>query len=409
MQKLDGIVAFIGDSIVLESELNAFILLKTGGVVDSSGDSLSRTILRQQALDELIDGKVLLVHAVKDTNIVITENEIDAEMNNRIQMILHQNGISLDAFESILQNQQGISLSKFKTEVRKQIRQELLKRKVQQQYVSVGSINRRDVDAFYSQYKDSLPPAGKSVLLSMISIRVSAPDKIRQEAYAKIKAIKERLDNGVAFSDAAKLYSDEPNAALGGDLGFISKGTLNELAFEEKAFSMAPGEISDIFETRLGFHIITVVAKRDKMVHVKQVFIPVSPPEDLFTHARRVLDSVRTDAKDKKDFTRAVKLFSTDEISKSRDGLIGWQEISALNPRVLEAVDSLSAGDISVVVQQDNTLSIYRLEDRKDFRPLSLEEDWAEISAIAQQIYSQKKLIDLVKKWRQKTFVDIRL
>jgi len=324
-------------------------------------------------------------------------------------MILRQNSLSLEDFEAVLQTQQGISLTKFKTEVRKQIRQELLKQKVQQQYISPGGVSRSDVERFFAEYKDSLPPAGKSVLLSVISIRIAAPENIRQEAYTKIKAIKERIDNGEDFSEAAKLYSSGPNAAQGGDLGFIAKGTLNELAFEEKVFSMAPGQISDVFETRLGFHIVSVIAKKDMMVHVKQIFVPVTPPEDLFVRARATLDSIRAAVRETGDFTRAVRMFSTDAISKSRGGLMGWQEVSSLDPRVRLAVDSIGVGEISPVIQIDNTLSIYRLEDRKDVRPLSLEEDWAEISAIAQRIYSQKKLIDLVKKWRQKTFIDVRL
>jgi peptidyl-prolyl cis-trans isomerase SurA len=409
MQKIDGIAAFVGDSIILTSELDAYILMKTGGVADSSNDSLVMTMLRHQSLDELIDGKVLLVRAAKDTNVIVTENEIDAELNSRIQMIMRQNNLTPGEFESVLLNQQGISLAKFKTEVRKQIRQELLKQKIQQLYVSSGNVSRGEVEQFFAQYKDSLPPAGKSVLLSSIQIKVTASDKIRQDAYARIKAIKERIDNGEDFSEAAKQFSDGPDAAIGGDLGFISKGSLSELVFEEKAFSMQPGGISDIFETRLGFHFITVIAKKDNMVHVKQIFVPVSAPEDQITRTKTMLDSIRIATKSAQDFSAAVRSFSTDEISKSRDGALGWQELASLEPFIVSAIDPVATGKISNVVQKDNILYLFRLDDRKDSRPLSLEEDWAELSTIAQRINSQKKLIALVSKWRQETFIDIRL
>jgi peptidyl-prolyl cis-trans isomerase SurA len=409
LQKLDGVVAFVGDSIILSSELEAFILMKSRGVPDSSADSLARNMLRHQALDELIDGKVLLVHAVKDTNISITENEIDAELDARIQTILSQNNLSFPEFETLLMQQQGLSVSKFKEEVRKQIRQELLKQKVQQRYVAAGEVGRSDVEEFFAEYHDSLPPAGKSFLLSMLQITVSPSDQIRKEAFAKIKAMKERVDKGEDFSSVAEKFSEGPNASLGGDLGFIAKGTLNELAFEEKAFSMQPGETSDIFETRIGFHIISVIAKKDQMVHVKQLFVPVKAPGELVRKTRALLDSVRASATDTASFASAVRAFSTDKISRSQNGRLGWKELSVLDPLVRQAVDSLAVGAVSAIVSKDNSLSIYRCDDRKEFRTLSLENDWAEISMLAQRINAQKKLIELVNKWRQETFIDIRL
>jgi peptidyl-prolyl cis-trans isomerase SurA len=409
MQKIDGVAAFVGDSIILMSELDAYILMKSGGVPDSTGDSLSRSIVRNVALDELIDGKVLLVKAAKDTNIIITENEIDAELNSRVQTIISQNNLSIAEFETILKNQQGISLARFKDEVRKQIRQELLKQKVQQQYVPMGGPGRSEVEQFFAEYKDSLPPAGKSVRLSVIQIKVSVPDSIRRAAYAKIKAIKDRLDNGEDFSEVAKLFSDGADAAIGGDLGFISKGTLNELAFEEKAFSVPAGQISDIFETRLGFHVIHVVEKKDSKVHVKQIFVPVAPPQERIQASMALLDSVRISCKSTKDFADAAVKFSTDKITRSKSGSLGWQELSALDSPTLTAVDSLAPGALSAVINTDNTLCLYRVDERADSRPVSIEEDWAEISSLAQRINSQKKLLELVRKWRQETYIDIRL
>ena len=409
LKKLDGIVAFVGDSIILESELNAYTLLKSGGVVDTSLNESQKKQARRQTLNELIEGKVLLVKAEKDTNIAITENEVDAQLDGRINAILAQNNLTMSMFEEVLEKQQGISLTKFKAEIRKQIRQELLKQKVQQRYVAAGGISKSDVEQFYSNYKDSLPQAGESVLLSTITIDVTPSDKIKQEAFEKISAIKERLDNGENFGEVAKLFSEGPNASLGGDLGFISKGTLTELNFEEKIFSMKPGEVSNPIQTRLGFHIAAVEARREHMVHVKQIFIAVSPPQEELDKAVATLDSIGMHAKTEKDFSAAVKKFSTDQISKSRDGSLAWQEVSSLNPFVRSAVDTLKPGEITAPVRENNSFSIYRLNKRKDSRRLTLEDDWNEISAIAQRVLAQQKLLGLVKKWRQEIFIDIRL
>jgi peptidyl-prolyl cis-trans isomerase SurA len=409
LKKLDGVAAFVGDSIILHSELQAYVLLKMGGLADTTLDSAKKAQMRVQALDELIEGKVLLVRAEKDTNITITENEVDAQLNARIQALLAQNGLSLSSFEELLQAQQGISLAKFKAEVRRQIRQELLKQKVQHQYVAAASIGKSDVELFYSQYKDSLPPAGKSVLLSTVTIHVEPSEEIRQRAFEKISAIKERLDNGEDFSEVAMQFSEGPNAAMGGDLGFISKGTLTELEFEEKIFSMQPGQISDTIQTRLGFHIVMVMERKEHMVHVKQIFVAVSPPQEQLKATRELLDSIAAASKSAEDFAAAAAKYSTDEISKSQGGRLPWQEVSKLSPLVRAAVDTLKSGDISHVIRDNNVFSVYRVNERKDSRRLTLENDWNEISAIAQRVLAQQKLLDLVRKWRQETYIDIRL
>lgn len=408
LEKIDGIAAVVGDSAILYSELEAYIHLKISQM-GTEPDSLEMNIIRNQSLDELVDGKVLLVNAEKDTNISLGNYEVEMELNDRINMILRQNNISIDAFDEMLQSQQGITLIKFKTELRKQIRNELIKQKVQQLYVIPEQVTKKDVETFFRIYKDSLPVAGKSVLLSMIRVDCKASDSIRQVAFSKISAIKERLDKGEDFSSLAKQYSEGPNAAYGGDLGFISKGTLTELTFEEKAFSIDVGDISEPFETRLGFHIITVLAKKEQMVHIQQIFIQVKPPEEVVYRAVSLLDSVKKDSRTKEDFIKAVKLFSVDDVSKSRNGQLKWQLVSGLDPRIKQQVDSLEIGDLSSPIKTESGVSIFRVDDMKENRPLSLEEDWNEIAEIAQRINSQKKLHDLVKKWRQNTYIDIRL
>ena len=150
------------------------------------------------------------------------------------------------------------------------------------------------------------------MLLSKICVKLTTPDSVRQAAFAKAKSIKRRLDAGEDFAAVAKQYSEDPNAANGGDLGFISKGTLNELKFEEAVFSLNVGQTSDIIESRLGFHIVNIVAKKDQMVHVRQIFVSVTPPEAAMQRSMALLDSVRTAAKTPADFADAVRRLSTD-------------------------------------------------------------------------------------------------
>ncbi len=285
----------------------------------------------------------------------------------------------------------------------------MIKQKVTQQYVGQVSVSKGDVEAFFRDYKDSLPTIGESVLLSKIAVKIGTPDSVRQAAFAKAKSIKHRLDAGEDFAAVAKQYSEDPNAASGGDLGFITKGTLNELKFEEAVFSLNVGQTSDIIESRLGFHIVNIVAKKDQMVHVRQIFVSVAPPEAAIQRAMAQLDSVRTAAKTPTDFADAARRLSTDAQSKAHGGRVGWVPLFSMAEAARAALDSLTVGGISAPVRDASEITLYRVDDRMKNRALTMEDDYDLLSEKAREIMAQKKLLDLVKKWRREIFVDIRL
>jgi len=407
-ERFDGIAAVVGDSLILVSELSAYTLMRSTAN-GATPDSSALPALRKQYLQELIDGKVLIVHAASDTMITVTNEEVENALTGHLQQILAQNNITIDILEKELREKYNTTLSKFKTQLRVQLHEQIVKQKVQQQNVGQVPVSRSDVEAFYNQYKDSLPSIGESVLLSKISVKLQPNDSIRQIAYAKIQGIKKRIDNGEDFAALAKQFSEDPSAENGGDLGFVTKGTLNELRFEEVAFSLAVGQVSGIFESRLGFHIVTAVEKKDQMVHVRQIFVQVAPPKNTIDRIFAQLDSVRQHAKTSADFIAAVNVFSTDNLTKAKNGRVGWLSLYAMSVSMHSIVDSLTAGQISAPVRDGNEISLYRLDERVPNRSLTLADDYDILSEKTKEIMMQKRLIDLVRKWRSSIYVDIRL
>ncbi|MFC2173615.1 peptidylprolyl isomerase, partial [Acidobacteriota bacterium] len=90
-----------------------------------------------------------------------------------------------------------------------------------------------------------------------ILIKISPADTAEAKAAAqdKLKKIKSELKKGADFSKLASQYSDCPSAAQGGDLGYFGKGKMVK-PFEDAAFSLKVGEVSDIVETQFGYHLI---------------------------------------------------------------------------------------------------------------------------------------------------------
>jgi peptidyl-prolyl cis-trans isomerase SurA len=174
-------------------------------------------------------------------------------------------------------------------------------------------------------------------------------------------------------------------------------------------FSLEPGRISDPFETRLGFHIINVLARQNQRVHVRQIFVKIAPPPGETDRITAVLDSIRRTCTSAADFAAAVRTCGNDEISKVADGLLGWKSIITLDGPVRAAIDTLGKGAITPVVNEGDGYAIYRINDRVKERTLTLEDDWQVLADKAQDIMVQKKMIDLVGRWRKQIFVSIRI
>ncbi|MBN1542132.1 peptidylprolyl isomerase [candidate division KSB1 bacterium] len=79
--------------------------------------------------------------------------------------------------------------------------------------------------------------------------------RTKEEAYATAVDLLQQLEEGADFAELATQYSDCPSAQKGGDLGIFGRGQMVP-AFEEAAFGLQPGQVSEIIETPFGYHII---------------------------------------------------------------------------------------------------------------------------------------------------------
>jgi parvulin-like peptidyl-prolyl isomerase len=137
--------------------------------------------------------------------------------------------------------------------------------------------------------------------------------------------------------------------------------------------------------------------------------VSLTPPEAAVNRCMALLDSVRTAAKTKADFADAVHKFSTDAQTRAHDGRVGWVPLFGLAEAARAAIDSLQNGGMTAPIHEGNEISLYRLDDRMKNRALTMEDDYDLLSEKAREIMAQKKLLDLVKKWRHEIYIDIRL
>jgi peptidyl-prolyl cis-trans isomerase C len=204
-------------------------------------------------LDQLIAYR-LLMQETRSRKIDVPEAEIDARVAQ-----IRQQFPSEDVFKQTLA-QQNMSVEQLREDARSDMRVA----KMLETEVNAGvTVQPQDVDAFYKGNPDKFKQ-GERVRASHILIRTpeKADAKTKDEARAKAADVLKQVKGGKEFGELAKHYSQDPgSAANGGDLGYFMQGQMVG-PFEQAAFSMKPGEVSDLVETPFGFHIIKVADKQ---------------------------------------------------------------------------------------------------------------------------------------------------
>jgi len=404
-QVLDGVVAIVGEEIILKTELlqaSQAFAIQMNINPQQQPDRFEK--IKRDVLKNLITEKVLLYKAKKDT-ITVEDQQVDAALEDRIKQMIQQLG-SKEKVESYF----GKSINQIKNDYREDIKKQLIAQKVQQQKLASLTISRREVEQFYNTMKDSLPQMQNMVKIAHILMDVRSQGAAKQAAEKKLRDIRQKILKGASFADMASLYSEDPGTAPnGGDLGFIERGTLYK-SFEDPAFSMKPGEISDIIETPIGLHIIKVEDKKGNSVRVRHILIRLNATKDDEKYIIEKLKNIRRQAVEgRKTFAELAKEYSVDESTKNNGGELGWLPVGQLQiQEFVNAIDTLNVGEISMPFKTDYGYHIVKLEEKQESRKLNLKDDWDRIREWALNVKRQKVLNAWVERIKKDLYIEIK-
>jgi parvulin-like peptidyl-prolyl isomerase len=117
-----------------------------------------------------------------------------------------------------------------------------------------------EVSEYYELHRSDFREPEKARLKNILI--KPGPDLTGEDAYKLAENIKAFLNAGEDFDGLAIKYSKGPNADMGGDLGFIGRGDMMP-EIEKAVLKLEPGQVSDVIETKLGYHIFKVIEKKD--------------------------------------------------------------------------------------------------------------------------------------------------
>jgi peptidyl-prolyl cis-trans isomerase C len=127
---------------------------------------------------------------------------------------------------------------------------------IDSQFASKTSIDDKEIWSYYDKNRAAFRQP-EQVKASQILVKVDPKwdEAKKSAARKKIDEIRAKLKQGQDFESLARTYSEDPSGARGGDLGYIRTGQTMK-PFEEALFALKPGEVSDVVETSLGYHLI---------------------------------------------------------------------------------------------------------------------------------------------------------
>ncbi len=211
-----------------------------------------RNEIYRHALDQLVTYTVL-TQETRARKIVVTDAEVDENLKQMRSQFPNE-----DAFKKALAAR-GMTLEKLKSDAKIDMS---INKMVEAEVASQGAPTDAQVREFYDKNPDKFKQ-DEAVRASHILFRVpeNADAATKKKALDQAQSVLKEARAGADFAELAKKYSADGSAQQGGDLNFFTKGQMVP-AFDQAAFSMKPGQISDIVTTQFGYHIIKVTDRR---------------------------------------------------------------------------------------------------------------------------------------------------
>jgi len=359
---LDRIVAVVGSEVITRYELNdrirnVSLQLKQQGTPLPPGD-----VLERQLLERMITERVQLQFA-RETGLRVD----DAQLEAAITRIAEQNKLSIGELRLIMEKQ-GTPFARWREDIRNEmVLARLREREVDNRVV----VTDTEVDNLIVSQKAATGTADE---FNLSHILVQVPEKASPE---QIQARRTRAEQALAqvrggtdFRQVAAAFSEAPDAVQGGNIGWRDPARLPAI-FAEAVQKLKPGEVSEVFRSPNGFHILRLNERRGT---VGPMMVTQTNPRHILiktnelvseTEARAKLVKLKERIDNGGDFTQVARINSEDA-SASRGGDLGWLTPGDTVPEFEKAMDQLKTGQISEPVRSPFGWHLIQVVQRRD-------------------------------------------
>lgn len=394
----DKIAGIVGDRIILFSDIKNSIadIQRQGGTIPENAECM--------ILEQALISKILMLQAEKDS-LPITEEEVEAELDQRIRYFISQFG-SKEAVEEMA----GKTVYQLKDDSRESVKERKLAEAMQRKIVDNVRITPNEVKAWYDKIPvDSLPLYESELEIGQIIIYPKASRDLEQYIAGQMNNYKKQLESKVAdFCTLAKQVSEDPGSKDRCGQYEINRSEKTwDPVFMSTAFRLKEGEISSPVKSKFGYHIIQMVEKNGDNAIVRHILRIPPVTEDEIKIAITKLDTVRSKIiAGTIGFNAAATKYSDDESAKysgpfilSRDGS-PYVTIDLLDKDMVGMLSKMKVGEFSQPTpftdeQGKRGVRIIFLKSRSEPHRMNLQDDYSKISQFALEEKKGKAL----EKW----------
>lgn len=411
-EPIDRVVAQVDEEYILLSDVLQEMNLvrmqrRLGNLTEAEQQQLF-----DQVLNDMIDDQLLVV-AAREKGFEPGDREVQAEVDKRVAAIKQQLG-GEDAYREELERQ-GLNEADVRDMHREQaVKQILAARIIESELRSKVSVTEDQVLDFYESKRDSLPPellrSPERLRLAHILVIPRTETTRKQSARDKAEAALQRVRGGEDFGEVAKEVSEWPNAPRGGDLGEFSYGDFSLEGFDETVSKLDPGEISDVFETNLGYMIVKLESRNGNKMTARMIVLKTDPGEDGMVEALERAQELKRRIDQGESFEELAARFSDDPTTRDNGGELEneWTP-SDLLPEFREAIAGIGVGEVTEVVRSTNGFHIIKVLRRTQPHENNFEDIEAALRRYLEQQQLETLFTDYVRGLRDHFYVSIQV
>ncbi|KRD08340.1 peptidylprolyl isomerase [Flavobacterium sp. Root901] len=397
-QKIDGIIATVGDYIVLDSDIDKGYL-----EIASQGGN-TKDITRCQMLGKLLEDKLYAHQAIQDS-IIVSDAEVRSMMDERLNYMIQQVG----DINKVVEYYKKSSVEEFKTYFADILKEQKLASEMRDKIVKDVEITPEEVRNFFKKIpKDELPTFGAEMEVAQIVAEPKVSKEDKQKVIDRLNAIRQDVIDGSSFATKAVLYSQDPGSAPNGGYYKMTRKTPFVKEFKDVAFSLQEGEISKPFETTFGFHIIMVDKIKGQEVELRHILISPVVSDSALKEAKERLANVRAKIVSKEiTFAEAARTESDEKETRANGGTLinpNTQdtrfELTKMDPSLYGQVSNLKDDEVSQPLLNTDekgkkTYKLITVTNRIDEHVADYAKDYTKIKELA----LKEKQINAIAKW----------
>ena len=399
-EKVDGVVAVVGDYIVLDSDIDLeFIQLKAQGID-------TKNITRCELFGKQLEDKLYAHQAIQDS-IVVTDAEVNSYMNEQIDAMVEQVG----GMDKVLKFYKKKNEEEFRSYFYDIIKMNKLTSQMQKKIVDEVTITPEEVRNFFKAIPaDEIPTFGAEMEVAQIVVKPVITEEEKNRVIEKLKEIRQDVLTGSSFFSKAVLFSEDPGSSSNGGFYKMNRKTQFVKEFKDVAFSLAEGEISEPFETEFGYHIIMVEKIKGQEVELRHILISPKVSSQAIKDAKAKIETIKAKIDSKEiSFADAAKSSSDEKETKNNGGVLlnprtmePRFELTKMDPALYAQVSELKDGEVSMPILDEERggakfYKIITVNNRTEEHQADFSKDYLKIKELA----LRDKQIKEITKWSE--------